>query len=64
MMVVMLFVFGPRHPRVFDEDVPLDRTRLLLAAFARRDVRPLLHAGADPADGRSSADDVENRSEH
>ena len=34
MMVVMLFVFGPRHPRVFDEEVPLDRTRLLLAAFA------------------------------
>ncbi len=34
MMVVMLFVFGPKHPRVFDEDVPLDRTRLLLAVFA------------------------------
>jgi membrane-associated protease RseP (regulator of RpoE activity) len=34
MMVAMLLVFGPRHPRVFDEDVPLDRTRLLLAAFA------------------------------
>ncbi len=34
MMVVMLFVFGPRHPRVFDEEVPLDRTRLMLAAFA------------------------------
>ena len=34
MMVAMLFIFGPRHPRVFDEDVPLDRTRLLLAAFA------------------------------
>ncbi len=27
MMVVMLFVFGPRHPRTFDEDVPLDRAR-------------------------------------
>src|SRR5205814_8951330 len=26
LMVVMLIVFGPRHPRVFDEDVPLDRT--------------------------------------
>ena len=47
LMVAMLFVFGPRHPRVFDEDVPLDRTRLLLAAVRRRDVRPLLHAGAD-----------------
>ena len=34
MLVVMMFVFGPRHPRVFDEDVPLDRRRLLLAAFA------------------------------
>ena len=34
MMVVMLFIFGPKHPRVFDEDVPLDRTRLLLAVFA------------------------------
>jgi hypothetical protein len=30
----MLVAFGPRHPRVFDEDVPLDRTRLLLALFA------------------------------
>jgi membrane-associated protease RseP (regulator of RpoE activity) len=34
MIAVMLVVFGPRHPRVFDEDVPLDRRRLLLAAFA------------------------------
>jgi membrane-associated protease RseP (regulator of RpoE activity) len=32
--VVMLFVFGPRHPRVWDEHVPLDRTRLWLALFA------------------------------
>jgi membrane-associated protease RseP (regulator of RpoE activity) len=32
--VVMLVIFGPRHPRVFDEDVPLDRTRLVLAGFA------------------------------
>jgi membrane-associated protease RseP (regulator of RpoE activity) len=32
--VVMLIVFGPRHPRVFDEHVPLDRARLLLALFA------------------------------
>jgi membrane-associated protease RseP (regulator of RpoE activity) len=32
--VAMLVLFGPRHPRVFDEDVPLDRTRLLLALFA------------------------------
>jgi membrane-associated protease RseP (regulator of RpoE activity) len=34
LMIVMLFVFGPKHPRVFDEDVPLDRTRLILALFA------------------------------
>jgi lysylphosphatidylglycerol synthetase-like protein (DUF2156 family) len=32
--VVMLVVFGPHHPRVFDEHEPLDRTRLILAAFA------------------------------
>jgi membrane-associated protease RseP (regulator of RpoE activity) len=32
--VVMLFVFGPRHPRVYDEHVPLDRSRMLLALFA------------------------------
>ena len=34
MLVVMLLMFGPRHPRVFDEDMPLGRGRLLLAAFA------------------------------
>jgi membrane-associated protease RseP (regulator of RpoE activity) len=34
MLVVMLFLFGPRHPRVFDEDMPLGRGRLLLAVFA------------------------------
>jgi hypothetical protein len=32
--VLMLIVFGPRHPRTADEHVPLDRTRLWLAAFA------------------------------
>ena len=53
--IAMLFVFGPRHPRVFDEDVPLDRTRIALALFARADVRALLHAGADRADRRHSA---------
>ena len=50
----MLFVFGPRHPRVFDEEVPLDRTRLVLAAFAVRHVRALLHARADPANGAAA----------
>ena len=34
MIALMLVLFGPRHPRVFDEEVPLDRTRLWLAAFA------------------------------
>jgi membrane-associated protease RseP (regulator of RpoE activity) len=34
MIALMLLLFGPRHPRVFDEEVPLDRTRLCLAAFA------------------------------
>src|SRR5204862_2959641 len=32
--VVMLFLFGPRHPRVYDEEVPLDRTRLVPAGCA------------------------------
>ncbi len=34
LMVGMLVTFGPRHPRTVDEDIPLDRTRLVLAAFA------------------------------
>jgi membrane-associated protease RseP (regulator of RpoE activity) len=33
-MGVVLLLFGPRHPRVFDEHVPLDRTRLVLALAA------------------------------
>ena len=32
--VAMLLVFGPRHPRVVDEEIPLDSSRLWLAAFA------------------------------
>jgi membrane-associated protease RseP (regulator of RpoE activity) len=32
--VAMLIGFGPRHPRTIDEHIPLDRTRLRLAAFA------------------------------
>jgi membrane-associated protease RseP (regulator of RpoE activity) len=32
--VGMLLVFGPRHPRTIDEEIPLDSTRLWLAAFA------------------------------
>ena len=34
LMVAMLFVFGPRHPRTFDEDVPIDRTRRWMALAA------------------------------
>jgi membrane-associated protease RseP (regulator of RpoE activity) len=34
MIVAMLVLFGPRHPRVFDEHMPLGGARLLLAAFA------------------------------
>ena len=32
--VVMMFVVGPHHPPTLDDDTPLDRTRLLLAAVA------------------------------
>lgn len=32
--VGMLLAFGPRHPRTYDEEVPLDPARLWLAAFA------------------------------
>jgi membrane-associated protease RseP (regulator of RpoE activity) len=34
LIVLMLVIFGPHHPRVFDETVPLDRTRMWLAAAA------------------------------
>jgi len=34
LMIVMLFVFGPRHPRTLDEHVPLDRARIALAVVA------------------------------
>ena len=34
LMIVMLIMFGPRHPRVFDEEMPLDRARIILALFA------------------------------
>jgi membrane-associated protease RseP (regulator of RpoE activity) len=32
--VVMLVTFGPYHPRVWDEDVPLDSARMWLVIFA------------------------------
>jgi membrane-associated protease RseP (regulator of RpoE activity) len=34
LMIAMLVMFGPRHPRVYDEHVPLDRARLILALVA------------------------------
>ena len=34
LMLLMLFFFGPHHPRTYDEDTPLDTGRLWLAAFA------------------------------
>jgi membrane-associated protease RseP (regulator of RpoE activity) len=34
LIVAMLFLAGPHHPRVMDEAVPLNRARLLLAFFA------------------------------
>ena len=34
MLALMLFMFGPRHPRIVDEHVPLDRTRIAFAVAA------------------------------
>jgi membrane-associated protease RseP (regulator of RpoE activity) len=34
LVVAMLFLFGPRHPRTIDEHVPLDRARLAVAILA------------------------------
>ena len=34
LMIAMLSIFGLHHPRTIDEDVPLDRTRLILAVVA------------------------------
>ena len=34
LMVGMLYKFGRHHPRTFDEDQPLDRTRIVLAIVA------------------------------
>jgi hypothetical protein len=33
-MIAMLALFGRHHPRTADEEVPLDRTRVMLALFA------------------------------
>lgn len=34
LLLVMMFTFGPRHPRTVDEHLPLDSTRQWLAVFA------------------------------
>jgi membrane-associated protease RseP (regulator of RpoE activity) len=34
LMLVMLVTFGRHHPRTFDEQMPLDRTRMILAVVA------------------------------
>jgi membrane-associated protease RseP (regulator of RpoE activity) len=34
LLLVMMFTFGPRHPRTADEHMPLDSTRQWLALFA------------------------------
>jgi membrane-associated protease RseP (regulator of RpoE activity) len=34
LIIVMLFTFGRHHPRTIDEDVPLDRPRMILALIA------------------------------
>jgi hypothetical protein len=34
MMLVMAFFLGVQHPRIFDEDTPLDPRRKLVALFA------------------------------
>jgi membrane-associated protease RseP (regulator of RpoE activity) len=34
LMILMLVMFGPRHPRVFDEETPLSRSRKILAFVA------------------------------
>jgi membrane-associated protease RseP (regulator of RpoE activity) len=34
LMIVMLVIFGRHHPRTYDEDEPLDRTRMILAVVA------------------------------
>ncbi len=34
LMLVMIVIYGPHHPRTIDEHVPLDRSRVWLAAFA------------------------------
>ena len=46
LLVAMLTFFGWRHPRAWDDHVPLNRTRLWLALVALDRARRVLHAGA------------------
>ena len=34
LLILMLFIVGPHHPPTLNDRIPLDRSRLLLAAFA------------------------------
>jgi hypothetical protein len=34
LLIAMTLIMGPRHPRTIDEDIPLDRARIWLAAAA------------------------------
>ena len=49
LLVAMTLVMGPRHPRTVDEDIPLDRPRIWLAAGRTGCFRDLLHAQPDRA---------------
>ncbi len=50
-IAAMLFMAGPRHPPVMDEDMPLIAGTPLAGAGGADHLRALLYAGADSADG-------------
>ncbi len=47
LMIGMLLIFGRHHPRTFDENDPLDPPAHRPRDRRARDIRPVLHAGAD-----------------
>ena len=47
LMIGMLLIFGRHHPRTFDENDPLDPPAPRPRDRRARDIRPVLHAGAD-----------------
>ena len=51
LLVAMTLAMGPRHPRTIDEDIPLDRTRIWMAVAGAGDLRAVLYAEPDRADG-------------